>query len=87
MNGALHVVTEINPDALALAAELDAERSAGTVRGLGAKSDGWPRLEKADDARLLHGIPILPKHSIATDDKLNTTGEWHETENTEIGLI
>lgn len=33
VNSALHVVTEINPDALSIAAELDAERANGTVRG------------------------------------------------------
>ena len=33
MNGTLNVVTEINPDALAIAAQLDAERANGTIRG------------------------------------------------------
>ncbi|KAI2628747.1 amidase [Hypoxylon sp. NC1633] len=33
VNGTLHVVTEINPDAQAIAADLDAERSAGFIRG------------------------------------------------------
>lgn len=33
MNGTLHAVTELNPDALAIAAELDSERANGTVRG------------------------------------------------------
>ncbi|KAI1387512.1 amidase [Hypoxylon trugodes] len=55
VNDVLHAVTETNPDALALATELDAERSAGFTRGP------------------LHGIPILIKNNIATDDKLNTT--------------
>jgi len=30
------MVTELNPDALAIAAQLDAERKAGTTRGYGA---------------------------------------------------
>ncbi|KAL8938095.1 MAG: hypothetical protein Q9211_003373 [Gyalolechia sp. 1 TL-2023] len=33
VNSTLNVVTELNPDALAIAAELDAERSNGTTRG------------------------------------------------------
>lgn len=33
VNDALHAVTEVNPDALAIAAELDAERAAGSIRG------------------------------------------------------
>ena len=33
VNGILHAVSEINPDALTLARELDAERAAGSVRG------------------------------------------------------
>lgn len=33
VNSTLHAVTELNPDAVSIAAELDAERSRGTVRG------------------------------------------------------
>ncbi|KAI4226264.1 MAG: hypothetical protein L6R36_003305 [Xanthoria steineri] len=33
VNSTLHAVTEINPDALSIAAELDAERANGTTRG------------------------------------------------------
>lgn len=33
VNSTLNVVTELNPDALAIAAELDAERASGTTRG------------------------------------------------------
>ncbi|KAI1766940.1 amidase signature enzyme [Hypoxylon sp. FL1150] len=51
----LNTVIKINPDALAIASELDAERSAGVVRGP------------------LHGIPVLIKENIATNDKMNTT--------------
>lgn len=54
-NGTLNVVTELNPDALSIAQELDAERAAGIVRGP------------------FHGIPILIKNNIATDDKMNNT--------------
>lgn len=33
VNSTLHMVTELNPDALTIAAQLDAERRAGTIRG------------------------------------------------------
>lgn len=52
---ALCSVIETNPDALAIAAQLDAERAAGHVRGP------------------LHGIPILVKDNIDTDDRMQTT--------------
>ena len=48
-------VIELNPDAEAIAAALDAERSQGQVRGP------------------LHGIPILLKDCIATEDRMETT--------------
>ncbi|KAM3514719.1 hypothetical protein MY11210_001690 [Beauveria gryllotalpidicola] len=54
VNEQLHAVNEINPDALAIAAELDQERVKGKVGPL-------------------HGIPILLKDNIATDDKMNNT--------------
>ncbi|KAH7333511.1 glutamyl-tRNA amidotransferase subunit A [Rhexocercosporidium sp. MPI-PUGE-AT-0058] len=54
-----HAVTEVNPDALLIAADLDAERLDGSIRGP------------------LHGIPLLIKNIIATDDKMNNTaGSW-----------
>jgi len=54
---ALRAVIETNPDALAIAARLDAERRAGggQVRGP------------------LHGIPVLVKDNIATADRMQTT--------------
>ncbi|KAG8533139.1 uncharacterized protein KY384_001922 [Bacidia gigantensis] len=55
VNSTLHAVTEINPDAIDIAAELDAERAAGITRGP------------------LHGIPIIIKGNIATNDKLSTS--------------
>ncbi|KAK0516763.1 hypothetical protein JMJ35_001366 [Cladonia borealis] len=55
VNSTLNCVTEINPDAVSIAAELDAERANGTVRGP------------------LHGVPILIKNNIATDDLMNNT--------------
>lgn len=55
VNSTLRMVTELNPDALSIAATLDSERAAGTSRGP------------------LHGIPILIKNNIATDDKMNNT--------------
>lgn len=55
VNSTLHVVTELNPDALSIAAHADALRKNGTVLGP------------------LHGIPILIKNNIATDDLMNNT--------------
>jgi amidase len=54
-NSVLCAVTEINPDALSIAAALDAERANGTIRSV------------------LHGIPMLIKNNIATDDQMNNT--------------
>ncbi|KAG4437306.1 hypothetical protein IFR05_007202 [Cadophora sp. M221] len=54
-----HAVTEVNPDALLIAAGLDKERLHGSLQGP------------------LHGIPLLIKNIIATDDKMNNTaGSW-----------
>ncbi|KXJ86610.1 amidase [Microdochium bolleyi] len=55
VNDQLRAVTEINPDALAIASHLDRERASGHVRGP------------------LHGVPILLKDTIATNDKMNNT--------------
>ena len=33
VNGTLHMVTELNPDALSIAAELDKQRAAGNITG------------------------------------------------------
>jgi amidase len=51
----LRAVIEVNPDALAIAADLDRERAEGRVRGP------------------LHGIPLLLKDNIDTDDRTLTT--------------
>lgn len=53
----LHAVIETNPEALAIADRLDAERKAGGGRVRGP----------------LHGIPVLVKDNIATGDKMMTT--------------
>jgi len=59
VNSTLNCVTEVNPDAVSIAAELDAERANGTTRGP------------------LHGVPILIKNNIATNDKMsNTAGSF-----------
>jgi amidase len=59
VNSTLHMVTELNPDAIAIAKQADALRANGTVLSP------------------LHGIPILIKNNIATDDKMNNTaGSW-----------
>ncbi|EMC94658.1 hypothetical protein BAUCODRAFT_35891 [Baudoinia panamericana UAMH 10762] len=59
VNSTLHMVTELNPDAMAIAKTADALRANGTLLGP------------------LHGIPILIKNNIATNDKMNNTaGSW-----------
>jgi amidase len=55
LNPLLRAVVETNSEAVSIAAMLDAERRAGTLRGP------------------LHGIPILVKDNIATDDTMQTT--------------
>jgi amidase len=55
VNSTLHVVTELNPDALSIACHADELRKNGTILGP------------------LHGIPILIKNNIATDDAMNNT--------------
>lgn len=57
VNPKLRAVTEINPDALSIAAERDAERRAGINP---AKLP-------------LHGIPVMLKDNIATFDKMNNS--------------
>lgn len=57
----LRAVIELNPDALAQAKALDAER-----RGKGGRPDGPTR-------GLLHGVPVLLKDNIATADAMATT--------------
>ena len=55
LNPLIHSVIELNPNAIAIATQLDAERRRGVVRGP------------------LHGIPLLVKDNIATDDQMQTT--------------
>jgi amidase len=55
LNPLIHSVIELNPNAMAIAAQLDVERRGGHVRGP------------------LHGIPLLVKDNIATDDQMQTT--------------
>src|SRR5215469_8582227 len=55
LNPLIHSVIELNPNAMAIATQLDAERRRGFVRGP------------------LHGIPLLVKDNIATDDQMQTT--------------
>ena len=55
LNPLLHSVIEVNPNAIAIATQLDNERRHGHVRGP------------------LHGIPLLVKDNIATDDQMQTT--------------
>ncbi len=54
-DGGTNAVIELNPDAYAIADQLDDERSSGKVRGP------------------LHGIPVLIKDNIDTNDQMSTT--------------
>ena len=54
LNPLLNSVIEVNPNAIAIAAQLDNERRRGQIRGP------------------LHGIPLLVKDNIATDDQMQT---------------
>ncbi|KAF3002257.1 hypothetical protein E8E14_007338 [Neopestalotiopsis sp. 37M] len=59
VNATLRMVTYLNPDALAIAAEADALRASGTILGP------------------LHGVPLLIKNNIATNDSQpNTAGSY-----------
>ena len=60
VNAELRAVNEINPDALAIAAEMDEARKG---KGKGKQHTLGP----------LHGIPILIKDNIATLDEMNNT--------------
>ncbi len=65
------MVEEINPDALAIAAQLDVERKQGKLRGFVT----LVVLELSLTIyRPLHGMPILIKANIGTADKMSTTG-------------
>jgi amidase len=55
LNPLLRSVIEVNPNAIAIATQLDNERRRGQVRGP------------------LHGIPLLVKDNVATDDRMQTT--------------
>nr|POE77684.1 putative amidase [Quercus suber] len=55
VNNTLHMVTELNPDALDIAAHADSLRRNNTILSP------------------LHGIPILIKNNIATNDAMNNT--------------
>ncbi|KAF3491302.1 amidase [Arthroderma uncinatum] len=55
VNSTVRAVTEINPDAMAMAKQLDEERKKGKLRGP------------------LHGLPMIIKNNIFTDDKMSST--------------
>lgn len=69
----MHAVTELNPDASAIAAFLDAERANGTLRGY--LISFVENLGYSQAFSPLHGLPILVKMNIGTKDKMNTTGK------------
>ena len=51
----INSIIEVNPDAVTIAAQLDAERASGQIRGP------------------MHGIPVVLKDCVATDDRMETT--------------
>ena len=53
VNPVLHAVTEINPDALSIAAALDAERASGKIR---SRLHGIPLLLKNNIAKFLKNL-------------------------------
>ncbi|KAK2873274.1 hypothetical protein FQN49_002464 [Arthroderma sp. PD_2] len=55
VNSTVRAVTEINPEAIAIAQQMDDERKNGMLRGP------------------LHGLPIVIKNNIFTDDKMSST--------------
>ncbi|KAL5356038.1 amidase signature domain-containing protein [Aspergillus floccosus] len=62
VNETLHMVLEINPDAVDIARQLDAERKSGVV-----PTSMTPR------SSVLHGLPVLVKDMIGTRDKMQTS--------------
>lgn len=73
VNTELKAVTEINPDALEIAASLDAERSQGRVRRCAFLFTSNLIPLALTHLSPLHGVPILIKNNIATLDKMNNT--------------
>lgn len=71
------MVTELNPDALAVAALLDAERANRKLRGYLICFFRKKNCAKvySQVSSPLHGLPILVKMNIGTKDKMNTTGK------------
>jgi amidase len=65
---ALHSIIELNPEAISLAASLDAQLQARNSHPRGHKNKGARMAQGA-----LFGIPILLKDNIDTDDQLHTT--------------
>jgi amidase len=74
VNAQLHAVTEINPEALKIAAEKDYERRGKSPSGSVTFSSQMYFFDNYSIG-LLHGIPVLLKNTIATYDQMNNTGE------------
>ncbi|EAU31864.1 predicted protein [Aspergillus terreus NIH2624] len=73
VNTTLHMVLEINPDAVDIARQLDAERERGVVRRYARCVH--PRYSSSITPRssALHGLPVLVKDMIGTHDKMQTS--------------
>lgn len=75
VNSTLHMVLEINPDAMRVAQELDEERKRGNIRGYVSTFHLVGKQPTNDGFyRPLHGLPILVKGLIATKDETETSG-------------
>ncbi|OJJ50797.1 hypothetical protein ASPZODRAFT_21316 [Penicilliopsis zonata CBS 506.65] len=66
VNSTLHMVLDINPDALEVAKSLDLERGNGKLRGP------------------LHGLPVMIKQTIGTDDKMRTAAGSYALNNAQV---
>lgn len=83
VNETVNAISQINPDAVDDAIQLDKERSSGHIRGWvtfsGSKYSSYPILWTSCliclCIRHLHGIPVLLKDTIGTLDKSETTGK------------
>lgn len=77
VNSTLHMVLEINPDAMQIAQSLDEERRNGNTRGFVIYYlCDVEFAAKENHCSPLHGLPILVKDLIGTSDRMETAGKY-----------